>query len=131
MAGTVTISEEIHSSVKKIVFTWTSTAGGAADGTTTGAYTGKVLALVTDPDGPAAPTDNYDITLPDAEGDDVLQALGIDRDTATTEKVAIVLSGTSLHPVVAASDVLTLTIAGNSVNSAVTVVKIYYEGTTE
>ena len=88
---------------------------------------GRIVALETNP-GSTAPTDNYDITLPDAEGDDVLQALGVNRDTANTEKVAIVYSGTSLHPIVAGSDVLTFTIANNSVNDAEIVAKIYYEG---
>ena len=35
-------------------------------------------------------------------------------------------SGTSLHPTVDESDTLTLKIANNSVNSATTVIELYY-----
>lgn len=85
MAGTVTVSESVHTPVKKIKWEWTSTAGGAADKATTLAYYGEVLAMVTIPDGDAAPTDDYDITITDVEGYDVMQGAGADRDTANTE----------------------------------------------
>jgi hypothetical protein len=52
--------------------------------------------------------------------------VGANRDTAVTEAARIVYSTTSTNPVVALSDVLTLTLANNSVNSAVTVVTILY-----
>jgi hypothetical protein len=35
--------------------------------------------------GAAAPTDNYDVTIVDENGVDVLAGLGADRDTANTE----------------------------------------------
>lgn len=85
MAGTVTVTETSLVNVHKIRWTWTSTAGGAADLVTAGAYAAEVLALVTNPDDSAAPTDNYDVTITDAEGYDVMQAAGADRDTANTE----------------------------------------------
>lgn len=69
-AGTVTITETTHTSVKKIKFAWTSGTGGeggTASGTTTSAYDGKVELLTTDP-GSTAPTDNYDITITDEIG---------------------------------------------------------------
>ena len=31
MAGTVTVTESVHTAIKKIRWTWTATAGGAAD----------------------------------------------------------------------------------------------------
>lgn len=85
MAGTVTVTETTYKPIKKIKWSWTSTAGGAADLITTNDYCGQVLALVTDPDGSAAPTDDYDVTITDSEGYDVLQGAGADRDTANTE----------------------------------------------
>lgn len=103
-AGTVTVAEEAHSSVRKITWTWTSTAGGAADLITTRAYDGKIEAVVTNPDGVAAPTDDYDITITDEDGTDVLSAAGANRDTANTE---IVLSA-SLG--IVANDKLTLNV---------------------
>ena len=84
MAGTVTVTETSLVHIHKIKWTWTSSAGGAADLVTAGSYAGRVIALVTDP-GSTAPDDNYDITITDAEGYDVMQGAGANRDTANTE----------------------------------------------
>lgn len=111
MAGTVTVSETVHGSVKKIAWAWTVTAGGAADKATTQAFDGKVIGFSTIP-GTAgdAPTDNYDVTVADAEGHDVLLGGGADRDTLNTEHVADANLGA------VAGSVLTLNItnAGNA-----------------
>jgi hypothetical protein len=86
MAGTVTVAEKVLKPVKQIVWSWTSTSGGAADLITTLPYAGQVTACVTIPaGGGSAPTDNYDITITDAYGYDVLQGTGANRDTANTE----------------------------------------------
>jgi len=128
MAGTIT---QTHSKIGKIgVITFTCTAD-ASDGsfpstTVDDAIEGKLLALETNP-GATAPTDNWDVVINDAEGADVLQGAGANRDTTTTEKAGIFFSGTSSHPPVDKTDTLTLVITGNSVNSAVVVVKLYYE----
>lgn len=71
---------------------------------------GTLLAIETNP-GAVAPTDNYDITLVDADGLDRLGGVGADRDTANTEYAAV---GRVCSP----DDTLTLTIVNNSVNSA-------------
>jgi hypothetical protein len=84
MAGTVTVTESVHTPVKKIRWSWTSDASGNADLITTKPYYGQVLALVTDPSA-TAPTDDYDITITDVEGYDVMQGAGANRDTANTE----------------------------------------------
>ena len=85
MAGTVTIIEHNLGSVQKIAWSWTSTAGGAADLVSVEAYTGKVLACTTDP-GAAAPTDNYTLTITDGGGEDILLGAGLaNRDTSNTE----------------------------------------------
>lgn len=88
MAGTVATSERTHTSCKKVAFAWTSDAAGAADGVTTAALDGRLVGLTTIPSGVAAPTDNYDVRLLDADGHDVLLGAGQNRDTATTEHVA-------------------------------------------
>lgn len=91
-AGTVTIAETTYRATKKVVFTWTAgtvAEDGTASGTTTNAYDGEVIGLTTIPGtGGDAPTDNYDITVSDADGHDVLLGAGKDRDTANTEHVA-------------------------------------------
>lgn len=88
MAGTVTKVEETFSTIKKIKFSWTSTAGGLADLQTTEVYSGKILGLTTVPGaGGDAPDPNYDVTLLDEDGVDVLMAGGMNRHTANTEHV--------------------------------------------
>ena len=86
-AGTVTTTERVHASYKVVKFAWISSAGGAADATTTEFYCGKLDLLTTDPDGTDIPTDNYDIVITDADGVDVLAGAGANRDTANTEQV--------------------------------------------
>ena len=80
----ISVEESFFEGVAKIKWTWTSATGGAASLATVGSYYGEVLALVTDP-GATAPTDNYDITITDADGYDVMQGAGANRDTANTE----------------------------------------------
>jgi hypothetical protein len=96
-AGTVTTSETTHASLKKIVFTWTSSAGGAADATTTAPFDGLVVGLTTDP-GATAPTDDYDVVITDSGGHDVLLGAGLNRDTANTEHVATGMAGVAASP---------------------------------
>ncbi len=88
-AQAVTLTEINHTSVKKITFDWLCTDLGVVSQVTANAYDGKILALVTDPDaGGDAPSDNYNITLLDSGGVDVLIEGGLLRDTANTEVVA-------------------------------------------
>lgn len=105
----VTITEEVFANgvmpIRKIKFAWTSDASGDATGTTTKSYTGELLRLITVPDGTSAPTDDYDITITDEDGVDVLIGQGANRDTANTEQVI----ASSLGCV--ANDKLTLTVA--------------------
>lgn len=91
MAEACTITEETLGTVKKVVWSWTSAADGtvgaaAVSSTTTNAYSGEVLRLVTNP-GATAPTDNWDVVVNDEDGNDVLMGAGADRDTANTEQV--------------------------------------------
>jgi len=127
MAGTVSIVHFLpQPSVGRIVATCTADVAAATfPATALPAFEGHLLSIITDP-GATAPTDNYDITLPDANGFDRLQGVGANRDTAVTEEALIVYAATALHPSVALSDVLTLTIANNAVNSAVVVITILY-----
>ena len=87
MAGTVVITEEVHGTIKKIKYAWTSDASGDADKTTLGFFTGKILGLTTVPDGTDAPTDNYDVVVNDEDTVDVLMGGGANRDTLNTEHV--------------------------------------------
>ena len=121
-------AHDVQGRTKRLHFSWVA---DDADGTVPilvlPTISGRLLALITNP-GATAPTDNYDITLVDDEGLDRLQGVGADRDTANSEQAAIIYSGTSVSPPVSYADALTLTVAGNSVNSAVGEIFIYYEG---
>ena len=121
MAGSaVVITETTHTSVRKVVFAWTSdSATGAVSGTTTNAYDGEIIGLTTAPSGGGtAPSDNYDVTIADAAGHDVLLGAGVDRDVANTEHVARAsLGGVAGSP-------LTLSVA-NAGNSKLGTVTLY------
>lgn len=106
MAMSVTITEKGPERIRKITAVWVSAADGSASGATTKAHDGKIVGLTTIPAAAgAAPTDNYDLTVLDADGHDVLLGAGANRDTANTEHVA----GASLGAV--AQSALTFTIA--------------------
>lgn len=111
-AGTATLTEVKHTSAKKIVWAWTSgtgAEGGTVTKETVFAYDGKIVGLTTDP-GSTAPTDNYDVTITDADGHDVLLGAGTDRDTANTEHVA----EASLGAVAGSKLTLNITNAGDA-----------------
>lgn len=111
------VTEKTHGSVKKVVWTWISDDQGDASEATTGALDGDLLGLTTVPaGGGSAPTDNYDITITDSDGHDVLLGAGADRDTSNTEHVARAsLAGVSGSP-------LTLTVANAGDTKSGTVV---------
>jgi len=113
MAGTVTVSEETHGTLKKVHFSWTSSAGGAADGSTTKAYNGVLVRAVFVP-GATTPSDLYDVVLNDADGYDVLAGQGADRSSAAAETVVASMGAV-------ANDKLTLgvTNAGDTKNGEV------------
>lgn len=127
MAGTITQAHTALGNIRRLTFTCTADASDGSFPSTevTAKIEGRLLKLVTNP-GATAPTANYDIVLNDQHGHDVLQGVGANRHTTNTESVAIVYSGTGTHPCVAESDTLTLAITNNAVNSAITVVDVYY-----
>ena len=66
------------------------------------------------------------MTILDQHGLDVLEGLGVNRDTATAERALIIFASTSLHPVVDETDSLTLVVEGTFVASAMTQIDLYY-----
>ncbi len=111
MAGTVTVAETTHTTVKKIYWDWLSTAGGAADLITTLPYDGLIERAVFIPDGGGTqPTDQYDVTVTDSDGVDVLAGLGANLTNAAT------VSKTHADGLTAAVGKLTLNVtnAGNA-----------------
>ncbi len=110
MASEVNITEEAHErGFRKVTFDWTAhTDGVVTKVETTGTYTGKVEVLVTDPDaGGDQPTDNYNLTITDDEGYDILAGAGLLRDDTNTETVLSASLGavfeSKIGPVIAAA----------------------------
>ncbi len=89
MAAVITCTEIGLGTVKKITWAWTCSTDGDGTSTTTGVYDGKVLAVHTIPNSTgAAPTDNYDITVTDADGYDVLLGAAMNRAATEEETIA-------------------------------------------
>lgn len=119
MAGESTeiTQHQPYGRIRRLIVTWLS------DDTTAATQTiglsnieGQLLTLTTVPNN--SPTSNYDITLLDDQSVDVLQGLGADRHTSSTEQVLLVYSSTQVHPYVTRDQNLTLTIANNAATSA-------------
>jgi hypothetical protein len=113
MAGTTTVArEDLGRGIEKITFSWLSDASGDADAGVAAVY-GHIRRVVTNP-GAAAPTDNYDIILNDADGVDVLAAGLGNRDTANSEQIF-----PDLGTAVAGDLTLVVSSAGNAKNGTV------------
>jgi hypothetical protein len=129
-AGSVTVTRSKGSGdALYVLFTWigNATGGGQVPSTSSSpsfgeTYSGCVFAIETNPGSPA-PTDDYDITLTDTDGVDLLGGQGANRDTATSEMVlAKVGSAFACAPTHSA---FTFNLSGNIVNSATGTAKIY------
>ncbi len=82
------VTELTYGPVKKITFEWTSDAAGDATLVTTKAYNGVIERFVTVPGtGGDQPADNYDVTVEDGDGVDVLMGEGANRSDTNTEQV--------------------------------------------
>lgn len=82
----------------------------------------ELLQIETNP-GSTGPTADWDVTLIDSDGADVLDGSGQDRHTSSTLVDPIIWGSTSLHPVIK-SGTYTLTVANTSVNSATATIAI-------
>jgi hypothetical protein len=131
-AGTVTASTPVKITVlgqtQRIIVTLTATADASNGSFPTFAFVPKtygvegwyLYSVETNP-GTTGPTDNYDITIVDADEVDVAGSLLLNRDTSTSE---IVYLGSVGYPI--ASGTWTWTMTNNSVNSAVVVAKLVF-----
>lgn len=89
-AGTVTVSNQNQNPNDQayvVTFEWTSDGTEAADATAYFPYGVYIAKVVTNPDDSAAPTDDYDITLTDVDGYDVMGGTLADRDETNSESV--------------------------------------------
>ncbi|MEN6337040.1 MAG: hypothetical protein ABFE01_22515 [Phycisphaerales bacterium] len=124
-SATMTIDTSVDG-IRIVTIGWTAHTDGTFTSVSTDSYThqgrtitqwikGYYLYLAeTDPGG-TQPTDNYDITLSDANAVDLFGGLLANRDEATTELVNV---GNATHGFPVVRGPLTLAISGNSVNTA-------------
>lgn len=114
--------------IRRILVSWTSDASGDASGTSL-KVNGYLLKGVTVPtDGP---TDDYDITLTDSDGADLLENSEADltnRDTTDTETVSFALTDgaapIAAYPAVCSEITVTVAAAGNTKSGLLV---LYYE----
>lgn len=125
MAGAVTLAESTWSSVKKIIFSWTSGVGadaGKADGVTVNPYEGVIGRILFIPDGVDVPTNLYDVRILDSDGLDVAAGYGIDLPNNATREC---FPHSALYPIMhmIAHTALTLEVrnAGNTKKGKVVV----------
>lgn len=106
---------------RKVVVTWTSASDGTASGVTQ-KLVGTLVKATTNPsDGP---TDNYDITLTDEDGVNILANCDddlADRDTTNSEEVYFLVKdhagsplAQSVHPVVCGKLTVAIAAAGDT-----------------
>jgi hypothetical protein len=114
-----TLTYEETQPIKTIKVAWTSDDAVGTFTCTTKHISGALLAGITDP-GATAPTANYDVTIKDDEGADVLGNCDddlVDRHTSTTERIDfVVATAAGVRPVVNSK----LTIAGANCGNAKT-----------
>jgi hypothetical protein len=105
---------ETRGEITVMQFAWTTTAVGSFTSTTS-TYNGDgfLYMVETDPDGTAAPTDNYDITLTNANDVDVMGGALANRDTANTELTMPLLNANYVSIPVVGTLTLAITNAGN------------------
>ena len=119
MPETATLTQVSHAGVTTLLWDWESAGDGSVTGATTSVHTGKVVALLTDPDsGGDAPSDNYDIVVNDSDTLDVLAGGGANRSATVVQGVA----AASLGAVVNSTLTLEITNAGNAKKG---IVKVY------
>ena len=108
---------------------WTSDSGG--NFTSNVKLDGLIIKVVTDP-GASAPTDNYDVTLVDEFGLDLLAGQGANRDTTNSEMFCpgiVVTDGTntSVMPMShKGTATLTIANAGDTKNGTVSIYSKFF-----
>jgi hypothetical protein len=113
MAEACTITEQLHTTIKVVKWSWTSAVGGAVgaaavNSVTTNVIDGVVIACQTIPAAAGdAPDANYDVTITDHNSVDILNGMGANRAAAATETL---VAGYTTSGLLAASGVLKLNV---------------------
>lgn len=126
MAGTHVVTSRVFNEIAKggrsrrvevVTTTWVADSAAATIPDLSIPLAGYCLKVITNP-GTTAPTDNWDITLGDPEDStlDAAASLLLNRHTTTTQQVYPLISGGAVP--IFLSGTYTLSVSGNSVNSA-------------
>ena len=115
----------VNKEVMVLTMAWTADANsGDVSATVSEAdIDGYIFQVVTNP-GTTAPSDNYDITINDASGVDIMGGELDNRDTANSEQVVPKID--AVYGTRMVDGAITVNFSGNSVNSATGEVIIYY-----
>ncbi len=106
----------------QVSYVSSSAGGGLFTCSTSKELTGWILEVETDP-GATTPDDNYDITLLNANGRDVMGGALANRDQSTTEVTKPTVNGSSREAIVDGLLVITVTAMGNAKTAEIL---IYY-----
>lgn len=85
MAGGTLNTEITHRTVKFIKFTFVGNVTSTETGRTTNYYDGKLLHVITSPNAAKVPTANWDLTIKDTNGIDVMAGNGLNRSSGSTQ----------------------------------------------
>lgn len=105
-----------------LVVKWSSGASANPSEASKPLPPGFVTEFITVPSG--SPDDNYDLTLIDAAGSDVLRGSGADRDTANTERAVVRDNGVG-YPSPYMGGTLTPTVT-NQTNAAASITAYFF-----
>ena len=119
-AGSVSQTwQPVTDDVTVLTFSWTAdSSNGSVPATATVSDVDAFVFMVVTNPGTTAPTDDYDITLTDEDGVDIMGGNLADRDEANSEQAVLTVTRF-------VSGTLTLNITNNSVNSATGTVAVY------
>lgn len=81
----MSVTSTRYGNLEAITISWT--ADGSGNYTESFGLNGQVVKVVTNPDGSSAPSADYDVTVIDGDGVDVLNGDLGDRHTSTSESV--------------------------------------------
>ena len=126
MSGTVVTTEQVLYGMKKVKFEWTSSTGGDATKTTKVSYDGLVYRVIIAPGSSGAtPSANYAVAINDDDGYDIINGLGADCSTGSTDHYGISTGGDARSPLSAVSSKLNLAVSGaGSANTGEVIVYI-------
>lgn len=115
MAGSITVTTSKVGALTRYDIDWLSDASGVVSTNTFEVKTGELVEVRFTPDGGGTqPTDAYDLTIPDADGTDILAGTGANLSNAAASAVVPVISTYFRRHLTAGDLTPTIANAGNA-----------------